>query len=288
MDLESSDDSLNTKTCKCRDCNCECGCSKQTTDWIRSVKRKHDDVVHVEIEDERVALLSQAVGGHQKAIEDLYSELEEERNAASSAANETMSMILRLQTEKAELEMEARQFKRIVDERACHDEQEILALEELLYKSEQTVHSLSCEIQVYKNRLLSHGLSTQLELEGGYEYPPLENKISQMERNPNYSQIDGDFGTKTIIEKVIIAQSPRTNNSMKFSYHSSSFVLDSPRLNGSIKKMNNGSEDFSNFTEVGGYDEHVTTPRELGNQGDFEDPSVKKFYMKLHAISMVL
>ncbi|CAJ2661740.1 unnamed protein product [Trifolium pratense] len=300
MDLESSEDSLTTKTCKCRDCNCECGCSKRTTNWIRSVKRKHDDVVHVEIGDESVSLLTQAVSGHQKAIEDLYSELEEERNAASSAANETMSMILRLQTEKAELEMEARQFKRFVEERACYDEQEILALEELLDKREQTIHLLTCEIQAYKHRLMSNGLSTELELEGDYEYPPLKcnimNAVTDTDTNNNENVFDVDVvGTKNIIEKIIVAQSPRTNNSMKFSCHSSSFVLNSPRFNGSIKKMNNGSENFLSFKnmdsvcEASGYDdEHVTTPRELGNQGDFEDPSAKKFYLKLHAISMLL
>ncbi|WJX84956.1 hypothetical protein P8452_67475 [Trifolium repens] len=367
MDLECSDDSLNAETCKCRDCNCDCGCSERGTDWIRSVKRKHnelekvrklngggDGVVRVEIGDECVAL-RQAVSGQQKAIQDLYSELEEERNAASSAANETMSMILRLQTEKAELEMEARQFKRFVEERTSHDQQEILALEELLYKREQTIHSLTCEIQAYKHRLMSYGLS-ESEVEGDYDFPPyeypplkcnvmhavtdaenedvfdidvekyvfgetprdrlrsLENRISQMERTPTYSQMEGEFGTKNIIEMVIVGQSPTVNkHSRKFSCDSSSFgpefVSDSPRFNGSIKRMNNGSEDFSNFKKmdnvseagdnmtdrvytvdsefkggVGGYDEHVTTPREFGNQGDFEDPYVKKLYIRLQAL----
>ena len=371
MDSESSDGSLNTKTCKCRYCNCECGCSEISTNWIRKVKRKHDEmekarklnngggsgdgVVRVEIEDECVAL-REAVSSQQKAIQDLYSELEEERNAASSAANETMSMILRLQTEKAELEMEARQFKRFVEERTSHDQQELLALEDLLYKREQAIHSLTCEVQAYKHRLMSYGL-TESEVDGDcefppYEYPPLkcnvvypggdvdnddvfdvdiekyafgetprdrlrslENRISQMERTPTYSQMDGDFNTKNVIEKVIVGQSPRRNkHSRKFSCDSSSFapefVSDSPRITGSFRKMDyNASEDFSNTKKmdnvseagdnmtdrvytvdsefkggVGGYDEYSSTPREFGNQGDFEDPYVKKLYTRLQAL----
>ncbi|CAL5194364.1 unnamed protein product [Lathyrus oleraceus] len=369
MDSESSNDSFNTKTCKCRYCNCECGCSELSTNWIRKVKRKHDEmektrklnggggdgVVRVEIEDECVAL-REAVSSQQKAIQDLYSELEEERNAASSAANETMSMILRLQTEKAELEMEARQFKRFVEERTCHDQQELLALEDLLYKREQAIHSLTCEVQAYKHRLMSYGL-TESEVEGDcefppYEYPPLkcnvmhavgdvdnddvfdvdvekyafgetprdrlrslENRISQMERTPTYSQMDGDFNTKNVIEKVIVGHSPRRNkHSRKFSCDSASFgaefASDSPKINGSSRKMDyNGSEDFSNTKKVdnvsevgdnmtdrvytvdsefkggvGGYDEFATTPREFANQGDFEDPYVKKLYMRLQAL----
>ena len=45
------------------------------------------------------------------------------------AANETMSMILRLQREKAEVQMEARQFKRFSEEKMSHDAQEISAWE---------------------------------------------------------------------------------------------------------------------------------------------------------------
>ncbi|GAU21375.1 hypothetical protein TSUD_189630 [Trifolium subterraneum] len=35
---------------------------------------------------------------------------------------------------------------------------------------------------------------------------------------------------------------------------------------------------------VGGYDEHERTPTEFGNQGDFEDPYVKKLYIRLQAL----
>ncbi|KAL0333545.1 UNVERIFIED_CONTAM: Myosin-binding protein 7 [Sesamum angustifolium] len=40
-----------------------------------------------------------------------------------------------------------------------------LALEDLLYKREQTIESLTCEVQAYKHRMMSYGL-TEAEAEG--------------------------------------------------------------------------------------------------------------------------
>uniref|UniRef100_A0A1J3G5V2 GTD-binding domain-containing protein n=1 Tax=Noccaea caerulescens TaxID=107243 RepID=A0A1J3G5V2_NOCCA len=64
------------------------------------------------VENECAALL-EALSSQRETVKDLHSELEEERYAAASAANETMSMIMRLQREKAEIQMEARQFKQL-------------------------------------------------------------------------------------------------------------------------------------------------------------------------------
>ncbi|XP_047157527.1 myosin-binding protein 7 [Vigna umbellata] len=366
MDLESSRDSV--KCCK----HCECGCSdcsmvaQSSRNSSRCVKRKHkelerggkfsvpgpdcDPVARVDIGNECEAL-RQAVSSQQQSIQDLYAELEEERSAASSAANETMSMILRLQREKAELQMEARQFKRYVEERTVYDQQELLLLEDMLYKKEQAIHSLTCEVQAYKHRLMSLGL-TESEAEGDqdefppYEYPPLrckamhtcadtdnddididkyafgetpkdrlrnlESRISQMERSPTYSQVDGEFGAKNIFEKVIVGQSPRwTKHSRKFSCDSSSLCpeymvdspsvrkMDSPSQSGdlpNLKKMDNVSEagddmidkvytiDSEFKTGVNVCDDYASTPRDYVNNADFEDPYVKKLYMRLQAL----
>ncbi|XP_076953735.1 myosin-binding protein 7-like [Bidens hawaiensis] len=168
---------------------CEYGCNycfpttnrSCTKTWFRSIKRKlHEleletqsflipglpvpQVARVNIENECSAL-REMVSTQQNSINLLAVELEEERNASSSAANEAMSMILRLQREKASIEMEARQFKRFAEQKSSHDQQEIAALEELLYKREQTIQSLTCEVQAYKYRMMSYGL-TQAEAEG--------------------------------------------------------------------------------------------------------------------------
>nr|DAD29042.1 TPA_asm: hypothetical protein HUJ06_030510 [Nelumbo nucifera] len=276
-------------------CNCGCSCTLISSTWHRSVKRKFEEfeassrnvptdylsVARVEVENECIAL-REALSSQQQTIQELYTELEEERNASASAANEAMSMILRLQREKAEIQMEARQFKRFAEEKMAHDQQELLALEDLLYKREQVIQSLTCEVQAYKHRMLSYGL-TEAEVEGGndgcihtnsmvenpetqFEFPPcnypplkcnlnemhshhdhendvadldkyafgetprafretpcsihetprarelqnLEYRISQLERNPSCSHINGEFsGTRNILEKVVVGQSPR-------------------------------------------------------------------------------
>ncbi|CAL0321539.1 unnamed protein product [Lupinus luteus] len=363
-------------------CNCGCSCSLavgSSETWMRSVKRKHDEFeldsglrvplfARIGIENECMAL-REMVSSQQKTIEDLNAELEEERNSASTAANEAMSMILRLQREKAEIQMESRQFKRFAEQKMSHDQEEVLSLEDMLYKREQVIQSLTCEVQAYKHRMMSFGL-TEEEVEGEqyelstYEYPSLkcdvlhgvmdadnddtdiekyafgenpsdhlrelENRIFQMERSPTYSQMDGDFTGRNTFEKVVVGHSPRrTRHSRKFSSDSTSFggmgretgptfQMDSPKVNNrkdnfsqsddpfNLKKEDKASEsddtsdriytvDFvqvgapdNGFTEskarAGAFEDYATSPRESGNNADFEDHDIKKLYMRLHAL----
>ncbi|CAA0843006.1 Myosin-binding protein 7 [Striga hermonthica] len=161
---------------KCCECGCVCSMMDRSLSgtYLRSVKRKYEEFedekpftipglvvpqnARVEIENECQAL-RETVASQQQTIQELIVELEEERNASSSATSEAMSMILRLQREKAEVQMEARQFKRFVEEKMAHDQQETLALEDLLYKREQAVQSLTCEVEAYKHRMMSYGLT---------------------------------------------------------------------------------------------------------------------------------
>ncbi|KAG6503977.1 myosin-binding protein 7-like [Zingiber officinale] len=132
----------------------------------RSMRRKMDaretgaasGVARVEIGNEAAAL-REALVSHQQTVQKLQAELEEEQNASSSAAQEAMSMIVRLQHEKAEAIMESRQFKRLTEEKMTHDQQEVASLEDLLFKREQAMQALSCEVQAYRHRLLSYGFS---------------------------------------------------------------------------------------------------------------------------------
>lgn len=233
MDLEALPSSRDLVRC----CNCGCSCSLisgSSVPWLRSVKRKYDEfedgnrffvpgfdfsVARVQIETE-CAALRETVSSQQKTIQDLYLELEEERNASSSAANEAMSMILRLQREKAEIQMEARQFKRFSEEKTAHDQEELLALEDLLYKREQTIQSLTCEVQAYKHRMMSYGL-TEAEAEGEkgrqsiaeleslydlpmYDYPPLKCSVNESQGN-----VEGDDEAAADIEKYAFGETPK-------------------------------------------------------------------------------
>ncbi|TYH88062.1 hypothetical protein ES332_D01G161200v1 [Gossypium tomentosum] len=261
---------------KCCDCNCTtCSLiSDPSSTWFRTVKRKYDEFEtfnkfyvpvfdlysnpKVQIENE-CAALRETVSSQQATIQDLYRELEEERNASSSAATEAMSMILKLQREKAEIQMEARQFKCFAEEKLAHDQQEIMDLEDLLYKREKAIQALTCEAQAYKHRMMSYGF-TEAEVED-YQPPKcnlnenpgddvediekyafgeipcarehlrnLEQRICQMERNPSssqLSQLDGYIpGTKNVPEKVIVGHSPRqSRHSRRLSSDSSTTFL---------------------------------------------------------------
>ncbi|OWM79012.1 hypothetical protein CDL15_Pgr003183 [Punica granatum] len=235
MDSETIPSSADAVRC----CNCGCsGCSIYgcSGTWLRSVKRKYDEfeqekfyipglaydsIARVQVENEIVAL-REMVSSQQQAIQDLLSELEEERNASSTAANEAMSMILRLQREKAEVQMEARQFKRFAEEKMGHDQQEIMALEEVLYKREQAIQSLTCEVQAYKHRMMSYGL-TEAEADGEnsrsrtnedsldslydlptYEYPPLK-----CNTNENPGNLEEGEDNVVDIEKYAFGETPR-------------------------------------------------------------------------------
>uniref|UniRef100_A0A7N0RHZ4 GTD-binding domain-containing protein n=1 Tax=Kalanchoe fedtschenkoi TaxID=63787 RepID=A0A7N0RHZ4_KALFE len=220
-----------------------------------------------------------------------------------------MSMILRLQREKAEIQMEARQFKRFAEEKMAHDQQEFGALEELLYKREQSIQALTCEVQAYKHRMMSFG-TTESELEG--------ERVASLSRNAS----------------VIVGQSPRrSKHSRKFSTGSSGsllsqareidayFTTDTPRLGTSFKNTECISqvENFSNrnvdetsdigddttdrictidsihhgaphtsFIEnkagIGVCEDSLTTPRDSMDNAENGGPEIKKLYMRLQAL----
>ncbi|KAL3623458.1 hypothetical protein CASFOL_032274 [Castilleja foliolosa] len=249
MESESPPSSPNGAKC----CNCGCSCSIMNRSlsgtYLRSVKRKYEEFeeekaftipgfvipqnARVEIENECQAL-RETVISQQQTIQELISELEEERNASSSAANEAMSMILRLQREKAEIQMELRQFKRFAEEKMAHDQQETLALDDLLYKREQTIQSLTCEVEAYKHRMMSYGLteaeaygeldsdrgisrntSMSENLENPFAFPHYE-IYPPLKVNINESQIYADDDDEAAdIEKYAFGETPRSRDRMK-------------------------------------------------------------------------
>lgn len=100
------------------------------------------------------------VKGLEQALEEehasraaLYLELEKERNAAASAADEAMAMILRLQEEKASIEMEARQYQRIIEEKSAYDAEEMNILKEILLRREKEKHFMEKEVEAYRQML---------------------------------------------------------------------------------------------------------------------------------------
>ncbi|KAI7737602.1 hypothetical protein M8C21_015531 [Ambrosia artemisiifolia] len=101
--------------------------------------------------------LRDALCAQQRLLQKLYHELDVEREASATAASEAMSMILRLQGEKAAVKMEAEQYKRLVEEKMNHAEESMETFEEIMYQKEMEIASLDYQVQAYRYRLLSLG-----------------------------------------------------------------------------------------------------------------------------------
>lgn len=85
-----------------------------------------------------------------KCMSDLYKELDEERNASAIAANQAMSMITRLQEEKAALHMEALQYLRMMEEQAEYDVEALQKANDLLAEREKEIQDLESDLDYYR------------------------------------------------------------------------------------------------------------------------------------------
>ncbi|KAK8518553.1 hypothetical protein V6N12_017699 [Hibiscus sabdariffa] len=97
-----------------------------------------------------IRVLEQALDEEHASRTALYFELEKERTAAYTAADEAMAMILRLQEEKAAIEMEAKQYLRIIEEKTAFDAEEMNILKEILLRREREKLFLEKEVEAYK------------------------------------------------------------------------------------------------------------------------------------------
>ncbi|CAH8366077.1 unnamed protein product [Eruca vesicaria subsp. sativa] len=112
-------------------------------------------------------------------LQKITQELDDEREASSSAASEALAMILKLQGEKAALEMETSQYKRMTEEKMCHAETSLTLFEDLIYNKEMEIASLEFQVQAYRCKLLSVGWSDLAAVEN--KFP--QNRVWKMKRN---------------------------------------------------------------------------------------------------------
>lgn len=101
-------------------------------------------------ETDKLRVLEEALEKEKAACATLYLELEKERAAAASAADEAMAMIARLQKDKASIEMEVRQYQRMIEEKFIYDEEEMDVLKEILLRREMENHFLEKEVESYR------------------------------------------------------------------------------------------------------------------------------------------
>lgn len=107
-------------------------------------------------ETNTIQVLEQALEEERTAHAALYLELEKERSAAATAADETMAMILRLQEEKALIGMEAKQYQRLIEEKSTYDAEEMNILKEILLRREREKHFLEKEVEACRQMIFGN------------------------------------------------------------------------------------------------------------------------------------
>ncbi|KAJ7950435.1 Myosin-binding protein 2 [Quillaja saponaria] len=127
--------------------------------YISNYQEKTENVAN---EMTVIRMLEQALAEEKAAHTDLCIELEKERVAAATSADEAMAMISRLQKEKASIEMETMQYRRMIEERFAYDEEEMNILKEMLIRREMENHFLEKEIEAYR---ISSGGNEQSNVE---------------------------------------------------------------------------------------------------------------------------
>ncbi|PKA66143.1 hypothetical protein AXF42_Ash018433 [Apostasia shenzhenica] len=148
----------------------------------------------------------------------LYVDLENERSAAASAADEALAMIVRLQKDKAEIEMEARQYQRMVEEKSSYDEEEKKILKEIIVRREREKHVLEKKVEMYK-QILDSGEKVEQELDG-YQNFSEENMDSLVDSSDNpilvLREIYKSIGKKEVGNGFGIESSPMLNSNQVY------------------------------------------------------------------------
>lgn len=122
-----------------------------------------------------IRILEQALEEERATCSALYLELEIERSAAATAADEAMAMILRLQEEKASIEMEARQYQRMIEEKSAYIAEESNILKEILLRREREKHFLEKEVEAFRQMFFAN---EQLDADMEDTASTLEHKAS--------------------------------------------------------------------------------------------------------------
>ncbi|KAK7329901.1 hypothetical protein VNO77_24083 [Canavalia gladiata] len=104
-----------------------------------------------------ITAMRETLRAQQQLLQKLYAELDQEREASSTAASEAMDMILRLQGEKAAVKMEASHYKRMAEEKIGHAEATLEVFQDLVYEKEMEIASLEFQVQAYKHKLMTLG-----------------------------------------------------------------------------------------------------------------------------------
>nr|POE70435.1 protein floury 1-like [Quercus suber] len=108
---------------------------------------------HGEDEECDVMALRKLVKIERQRANGSYAELEKERIAAASAAEEAMAMILRLQREKSSIEIQANQYRRLAERKQQYDQEVIQSLRWIVMKHESNRSLLEDQLRFCRQKL---------------------------------------------------------------------------------------------------------------------------------------
>ncbi|CAL5434653.1 unnamed protein product [Camellia sinensis] len=108
---------------------------------------------HEEDEEVDVMALRKLVRIERQKANAAYLELEKERLAAATAAEEAMAMILKLQNDKSLIEVEANQYRRLTEEKQLHDQEVIHSLRWIVMKHESERGLLEDQLRFFRQKL---------------------------------------------------------------------------------------------------------------------------------------
>ncbi|GJZ97968.1 floury 1-like protein [Tanacetum coccineum] len=118
----------------------------------------HDDDTKQERYDEDevfdLMTMRRLVKMERQRANDAFLELEKERMSSTTASEEALAMILRLQNQLSVLEMEAQQHRRLTHEKQVHDQEVIQSLRWIVMKHESERSILEDRLRLCKQRLL--------------------------------------------------------------------------------------------------------------------------------------
>ncbi|KAL3644947.1 hypothetical protein CASFOL_010127 [Castilleja foliolosa] len=229
-------------------------------------------------------------------LNNLYKDLEEERNAAAIAANQAMAMITRLQEEKAALHMEALQYLRMMEEQSEYDMEALGRANDLLADKEKELQDLEIELEFYRNNFLDesgvHNLQseTSVVVNQATDVTPKENGVCE----PMNSSLT-DFEE----EKAYIARCLQKLEKKLFQaffggeYDDLPNSLRSENINGTllIQEIEEDSSFMENVIPLSNVNHdfvHEKSKKNSTNQGEINfakfEKEIKEIYERLRAI----
>lgn len=137
--------------------------------------------------------LLDALRAQHQALEDVYSELEAERNASANSIDDALLMISRLQKEKSRLAMEHTHYRRETEQMRAHVKEALGFYEEFLLKKDEEIKALRIQVQAYRHRFLSYGVDDFEIDETGLPLNGLDNLGPCTEDCLDYSGVSMDI-----------------------------------------------------------------------------------------------